>query len=51
MVCLRGEPVKNCMAGGFQDSGGNDTINPAEIQKRQVSVDLYVNSSWARLKN
>lgn len=51
MVCLRSKPVKNHMAGDFQDSGRNEAINPAVSRKRQVSVDLYVNSSWASLKN
>lgn len=51
MVCLRSEPGKNHMAGGFQDSGGNKSKNPAESKKRQVSAELYANSSWARLKN
>lgn len=51
MVCLRSKPVKNHMAGSFQDSEGNEAINPAGSQNRQVSVDLCVNSSWARLKN
>lgn len=52
MICLRHESVENYVSGSFQGSWGNSAINPAENQRRQVSVELYIYflEVWARLK-